>query len=104
MPGLNVMRSVGLVLTLLCVAFLGKSLLELDAEQLVRLPVDGVFLSVAVWTFCYVLLLFGVTAGYVHLVRSTGHRSATLGDGFVRQGPDATPGRINPVWERQGVR
>lgn len=83
MPGYRFARPVGIVLTLLCVAFFVHSLLAIDARRLTGLPVDSLVASLFLWMVGYAILLAGVSLGFVHLIQASGHRSATPGEGVV---------------------
>ncbi len=83
MPGFPVARPLGIVLTLVCVVFFARSLLQVDADLLVALSIDRLVASVAVWSVLYAALLAGLTVGFVQLVHASGHRAATVKEGLA---------------------
>ncbi len=83
MIGFPAARPLGIVLTLLCVAFFARSLLQLDADLLVAMSLNQLLASVVIWSLLYAGLLVGLTVGFVYLVRATGHRAATAREGLV---------------------
>jgi glycosyltransferase 2 family protein len=71
------------VLTLLCIAFFGKSLFALDPRLILALPIDRLLLFLAISTATYTVLLLGVTLGFAHLVQATGYSRASPGEALV---------------------
>jgi hypothetical protein len=73
----------GIVLTLLCLAFFAQSLFALNHKLLADLPLDALLVGLAVSIFVYTVLLVGVTTGFAHLVQATGHMTAAAGEGLI---------------------
>ncbi len=71
------------MLTLVCIAFFGRTLLALDPQHVLALPVDRLWLILAISTAAYTLLLLGVTLGFAHLVQASGYHRALPGEALV---------------------
>jgi hypothetical protein len=76
-------RLSGVALTLLCVLYFLQSLLAIDLQQVLALPVDGLALGLALSILIYTGLLIGVATAFAHLVQATGHRRATAAEGLM---------------------
>lgn len=83
MDGHRLVRPIGGALTLACLFFFGTSLLDLDPEHLLELPIPGLVGSIVLSSLVYAGLLVGVTFGFAHLLKVGGHADARPRDALV---------------------
>ena len=84
MSGLRrLLPPLGVLLTLACLVYFGRSLWRLDPERLLALPVDGLAVALGLSVAIYAGLLVAVSLGFAHLLKATGHASARPVEGVI---------------------